>query len=493
MGYYESDNNFVKTPGTLYLDTPYNEFDKIKVYQFSNHNSQKFERQSFEVTEKTETTPGTDLYNKFTLLRKGFITLNNPAIDAEYVWVVKNGNLLTPSVDYSITANKKYVKLVSQPDEGDKLQVLHFANSVVVDKFGWRQFKDILNRTHYKRLQKLYQLSGPLNWYDKIINVVDASDLPEPDVDAKYPGVIFIEGERIEYFGKSGNELTQLRRGTLGTSIKEVYDAGTQFMEQGVSATIPYNDETQITSSTSGGYNTGIDDYENSVGMNVTSITYNFNNNTAFPVRVPGVYEQICTVIGEGFTNRVKVLVGDTECETRFVSDTELNFDVPGFNVPGAFDLIVINPATNIPIDTPQTSFVVPGGIKYVQILLPYAPIPNPTSATGWYKDTIPEEYWEAQDIEVFTAGQRLRKTPLQSYNYLNQDSPEGDITLEAEFAVNKNVGAYVRLTTPPPIGTTVNIFRKVGTLWADIGTSIAESDSNIAKFLRGSTTDLPR
>ena len=493
MGYYESDNNFVKTPGTLYLDTPYNEFDKIKVYQFSNHNSQKFERQSFEVTEKTETTVGTDLYNKFTLLRKGFITLNNPAIDAEYVWVVKNGNLLTPSVDYSITANKKYVKLVSQPDEGDKLQVLHFANSVVVDKFGWRQFKDILNRTHYKRLQKLYQLSEPLNWYDKIINVVDASDLPEPDVDAKYPGVIFIEGERIEYFGKSGNELTQLRRGTLGTSIKEVYDAGTQFMEQGVSATIPYNDETQITSSTSGGYNTGIDDYENSVGMNVTSITYNFNNNTAFPVRVPGVYEQICTVIGEGFTNRVKVLVGDTECETRFVSDTELNFDVPGFNVPGAFDLIVINPATNIPIDTPQTSFVVPGGIKYVQILLPYAPIPNPTSATGWYKDTIPEEYWEAQDIEVFTAGQRLRKTPLQSYNYLNQDSPEGDVTLEAEFAVNKNVGAYVRLTTPPPIGTTVNIFRKVGTLWADIGTSIAESDSNIAKFLRGSTTDLPR
>ena len=493
MGYYESDNNFVKTPSTLYLDSAYNEFDKIKVYQFSNHNSQGFERQSFEVTEKTETTPGTELYNSFSLLRKGLITLRKPAIDAEYAWVVKNGDLLTPNVDYSITANKKYVKLVEQPTEGDKLQVLHFADNVVVDKFGWRQFKDMLNRTHYKRLQKLYQIEEPLNWYDTVITVIDASTLPEPDVDAKYPGVIFIDGERIEYFGKSGNELTQLRRGTLGTSIKEVYDAGTMFMEQGVSATIPYKDQTQLTSAVSGGYNTGLDEYENSEGMNVTSITYDFNNNTAFPVRVAGVYEQVCTVVGEGFTDRVKVFVGETEATTRYISDTQLEFDVPGFNVPGAYDLIVVNPFTNIPIDTLQTSFVVPGGIKYVQILLPYAPIPNPTSATNWYKDTIPDEYWEAQDIEVFTAGQRLRKTPLQSYNYIEQDSPEGDITLEAEYAVNKNIGAYVRLTTPPPIGTTVNIFRKVGSLWSDIGISIAQSDSNIAKFLRDSTTDLPR
>ena len=493
MGYYESGNEYVKTPGTLHLDTPYSENDKITVYQFSNHNSQGIERQSFEVTERTETTEGTDLYYSFALLRKGYITLRKPARAAEYVWVVKNGTLLSPNVDYSVTSNKMYVKLVEEPNEGDKLQVIHFADQIVADKFGWRQFKDMLNRTHYKRLEELYHLAEPLNWYDDKIVVVDAEGLSNPSDNPKYPGVIFIEGERIEFFRRNGNELLQIRRGTLGTGIKDVYEAGTMLMEQGVDATLPYKDENDVVTAVAGGYSQGSEEYENSDGMNVTSITYNFNNNTAFPVRVPGVYEQVCTVIGEGFTDRVKVFVGETECETRFVSSTEINFDVPGFNVPGAFDLIVVNPFTTVPIDTPQTSFVVPGGIKYVQILLPFAPIPNPTSATDWYKDTIPEEYWEAQDIEVFVAGRRLRKTPINVYNYDDQDSPEGDIQIEAEYAVNKNIGAYVRLTTPPPEGTTVNIIRKIGTTWSNTGEALSQSDSNVAKFLRAKTTELPR
>ena len=493
MGYLDSDNEFIKTPQTIYLNEMLPEDQPITVYQFSNDKSQGIERQSFEVTEKTETTPGTPLYYSFALLQKGYITLRKPARDSQYVWVVKNGTMLMPNVDYIVTSNKQYVKLAEQPAEGDKLQVIHFADSIVVDKFGWRQFKDMLNRTHYKRLQEVHHLAQPLNWYDKTIEVVDATDLPDPEVDSKFPGVIFIEGERIEYFGRENNTLLQLRRGTLGTGIKEVYDAGTMFMEQGPSATLPYKDETDRVTTTAGGYNTGSEEYENSSGMNVTSIEYNFNNNTAFPVRVEGVYEQICTVTGEGFTERVKVYVGETEATTRYISSTQLEFDVPGFNVPGAYDLIIVNPFTSIPIDTPQTSFVVPGGIKYVQILLPYAPIPNPASATNWYKDTIPEEYWEAQDIEVFVAGRRLRKKPISYYNYTEQDSPEGDVTLEAEFAVNKNIGAYVRLTTPPPIGTTVDIFRVLGKTWSKPGESIAQSDSNVAKFLRDKTTELPR
>jgi hypothetical protein len=493
LGYLDSANEFISTPKTIHFNEVFTENQTIQVYQFSNDKSQGIERQSFEVTEKTETTPGTELFYSFALLQKGYITLRKPAKDAQYTWVVKNGTMLKPNVDYIITSNKKYVKLAEQPVEGDKLQVIHFAETIVVDKFGWRQFKDMLNRTHYKRLQEVHHLAQPLNWYDKTIEVVDADNLPDPETDSKYPGVIFIEGERIEYFGRQNNTLLQLRRGTLGTGIKDVYEAGTMFMEQGPGATLPYKDETDRVSAISGGYNTGSEEYENSQGMNVTNIEYNFNNNTAFPVRVEGVYEQICTVTGEGFTDRVKVFVGETEATTRYISSTQLEFDVPGFNVPGAYDLIVVNPFTSIPIDTPQTSFVVPGGIKYVQILLPYAPIPNPASGKYWYRDSIPDEYWEAQDIEVFVAGRRLRKTYIDSYNYLDQDSPEGDTILEAEFAVNKNIGAYVRLTTPPPIGTTVDIFRNIGRTWSDSGESIAQSESNVAKFLRGKTTELPR
>ena len=487
MGYLDSSNTFIKTPDQIYFDSVYPEGTVISVYQFSNDKSQGIERQSFEVTEKTDTTPGTDLYYNFNLLRNGYITLRKPARDSQFAWVIKNGTLLMPNVDYIVTSNKNYVKLTEKPADGDKLQVIHFAESIVVDKFGWRQFKDMLNRTHYKRLQEVHHLAQPLNWYDDVIEVVDASDLPDPEVDSKYPGIIFIEGERIEFLGRRNNKLVQLRRGTLGTGIKQVYEAGTMFMEQGPGATLPYKDDKQLVTVTAGGYSIGSDTYENSAGMSVTSIAYDFNNNTAFPLG-----GQVCTVTGTGFTSRVQVYVGETLVSATFVSETELTFITPALPV-GAYDLIVVNPFTNVPIDTPQTSFVVNGGIEYVQVLLPFSPIPNPASATGWYKNTIPSEYWEAQDIEVFVAGRRLRKKPTKLYNYSEQDSPEGDIDLEAEFAVNKNVGAYVRLTTPPPQGTTVNIFRTTGKTWSDAGETIANSESNVAKFLRDRTTELPR
>jgi hypothetical protein len=420
-------------------------------------------------------------------VKQGYIKLRKPAIDAQYVWVILNGELLSPNIEYTVTGTNDYVRLQQQPNEGDVIQILHFGNSVVTNKFGFRIFKDILNRVHYKRLEELYELAQPLNWYDTSIHVVDASDLPNPEYNTKYPGVIFIEGERIEYFGRNDNELLQLRRGTLGTGVKETYATGSKFMEQGRATTIPYKDTTNNISVTAGGYSLGSTLYENSINVTVTNIEYDFNNNTAFPLG-----GQVCTVTGTGFTDRAEIYVGETQVTTTFVSETELTFITPALPV-GAYDLIVVNPFTNVPIDTPQTSYVANGAIKYVQVLLPFAPIPNPASAVGWYKDTIPEEYWEAQDIEVIVAGRRLRKTPIDLYTYTAQDSPEGDTQVEAEYAVNKAVGAYVRLTTPPPQGTTVNIIRKIGTNWSEEGSTLAQSNSDVAKFLREKTTDLPR
>jgi len=86
-----------------------------------------------------------------------------------------------------------------------------------------------------------------------------------------------------------------------------------------------------------------------------------------------------------------------------------------------------------------------------------------------------------------------LRKSPISVYNYDAQDSPEGDITVEAEFAVNKNVGAYVRLTSPPPAGTQVTIVKRIGTLWSEPGIALSKSENDIAKFLQAKTTELPR
>ena len=643
LGYFDGNGDFVRTPDTLYLTNAYNENDVITVYQFSNHDSQGLERQKIQITEKTDIPVGTAQYYEFRRFQRGLFDLRTPALSVEFVWVIRNGILLTPSVNYSLTPNKLSIQLLETPQDDDVIELLHFANGRVVDQFGWRQFKDILNRTHYKRLEQSYELAEDLNYYDKIIKVADASGLPAPEYNAKYPGVIFIQGERIEYFTKDGNELKQLRRGTLGTGVKDVYEEGTIFVAQDVDKNIPYKDEEQVVTVTSDGYNIAAQTYENSAGVTIEKFTYDFNNNTAFPLG-----GQLTTITGTGFETNARVHVGDTlptvtlpandivnttyikvkppfyfqpnswnktlingkvvqftgtpfgglaadtdyyivdvvaattldtdaaanevaiavstteggaaevltpgngtmdivYDSSTYINDTEVLFITPVKPV-GSYDLVVVNPATSIPIDRAQTSVVVPGGVIYVQILLPYAPIPNPATATGWYKDqqeisvsdvvpgrgyviasqgttdftqygatnnlvgtefiitgvpegtgtvldftSIPLEYWEAQDIEVFEAGRRLRKTPIAVYSYLDQDSPEGDVMVEAEFAVNKNVGAYVRLTTPPPAGTQVTIVKKIGTLWTEPGTALSKSENDIAKFLQAKTTELPR
>ena len=43
-------------------------------------------------------------------LKAGLIKLRNPAIDAQYVWFIVNGELKTPSVDYYLTDDKQFVK-----------------------------------------------------------------------------------------------------------------------------------------------------------------------------------------------------------------------------------------------------------------------------------------------------------------------------------------------------------------------------------------------
>jgi hypothetical protein len=53
------------------------------------------------------------------------------------------------------------------------------------------------------------------------------------------PGVLFIGEERIEYFIKAGNTLSQLRRATLGTALQN-HVSGAQVVDASSSQTVPY-------------------------------------------------------------------------------------------------------------------------------------------------------------------------------------------------------------------------------------------------------------
>ena len=139
----------------------------VEVIQFTNHDLLGIERMNYEVVTRTTLIPEDVDYITYRRTTVGEITLRNPAVDAQYVWVSVNNELLSPSVDYYVTDDKLKVQLVRQPAANDVIDIIHFTAPVSVPKFAYRQFKDMLNRTHFKRLEtSASTLAQTLNYYD---------------------------------------------------------------------------------------------------------------------------------------------------------------------------------------------------------------------------------------------------------------------------------------------------------------------------------------
>lgn len=265
--YNISESEYTVTGNQIILKDLPTAGSKVYVYQFSNHNLKDIEKIQYDIVKRESLI--TDAENiTFNRLTSGEILLRKPAIDAQYVWVVQNGNLLTPSVDYYITDNKTKVQLVQIPEASDVIEVIHFAAELSQDGFSYRQFKDILNRTHFKRLDASnVKLTQPLLYNDLRIEVDNGNSLPEPDKGKNLPGIIFINGERIEYLVKEENTLRQIRRGTLGTGIPNTHALGTKVYNQNMEKTVPYKDQNLVANITADGLNTTFN-----IGYNVNSI-----------------------------------------------------------------------------------------------------------------------------------------------------------------------------------------------------------------------------
>jgi len=163
-------------------------------------------------------------------------------LNAGYTFVWLNGVQQVQNYDYTMTGNT--ITFVGKTILGsDRLDVMYFALESAIGATGFRIFKDMLNRTFYKRISKTAttELVDDLTDTIDTLQVKDGTALPEPNAENNLPGVVFIDKERIEYFTKNGNTLGQLRRGTLGTGIKDHSD-GTLVVDASGSQTIPYAD-----------------------------------------------------------------------------------------------------------------------------------------------------------------------------------------------------------------------------------------------------------
>ena len=205
--------------------------DELRIITFTNHDPDFI---------RTEVFKGS---------QTGQYRMQRSIMNSAYVWVTHNGEILSPDIDYSVDVNGYLVSLLRETQPDDDVVITTFAGNDT-RLTAYRLFRDILGRTHYKRLssenstvlaQELYSTSTS-------ILVEDASVLTAPDIAGNRPGVVLISGERIEFFTVSGNELGQLRRSTLGTAPRAAgYPVGTAVVDQGLLQTIQVREHIQST------------------------------------------------------------------------------------------------------------------------------------------------------------------------------------------------------------------------------------------------------
>jgi len=228
--YYNEGTDIILLPSAITSPYSLSASDVISVTTFNNALGMKQRREVLEGQSSGE------FYLRFKPLNSTYM----------YVWL--NGEQITQGVDFLatpyFTSDDTKITIVGKTiTSADRLDVMYFAIESAVGATGFRIFKDMMNRTFYKRISKTATTKLTLNMTvgTQTITVEDASVLPTPNASANVPGVIFIDKERIEYFTKSGNTLGQLRRGTLGTGIKE-HGSGTEVVDASGTQTIPYAD-----------------------------------------------------------------------------------------------------------------------------------------------------------------------------------------------------------------------------------------------------------
>lgn len=384
----------------------------------------------------------------------------------EYVWVYKNKIRLIQDRDYRILLDKDIIYLNSSSTSSDEIKIVLFGSEIYKSPRAFEIFKDMLNNTHYKRYSKNSQvvLAKDLYYYDTSIEISDASYLADPIPSRKIPGVIVVNKERIEYFSKHGNILSQIRRGSLGTAVSEFSPSGSHVIDAGAFETLPYNETQQR-------YDFVILD---PLIIQSDGTTRSFELDTS---------PNSETLIYAGLGNSANILVkvnGEIVSKNRYT--VSVNNNVGTIVLDNNFVLSEIQEIEVIPL-----------------LVGPLDTIPRKSSRNQWYRQHIPEDYGPCDELEIFASGTRLRKNPLDQFEEtMGIASPQADKKLEAEFSVD-GLQPYVRLSDQLPAGTRIAMIKKQGRLWyergettASNGKSLLQNRTSVAQFILQKGSELP-
>jgi hypothetical protein len=251
---------YIFDPSTkqITFSKPYFSTDVVEVFSAYRHDTLDLQRTTVTVDSSVNLTPDSMEFYSYQSIAGGTIVLDRSVLNESYIWAIVNTTLLTPGVDYKLNDDHSSIKLTTNPNINDTVTLMTFGSNIIKPGISYMQFKDIFNRTIYKRLNanKRTKLVNDLYWNSQSIELEDASNFEEPVQNANIAGVIEIRGERIEYFGKIGNTLINLRRGTLGTGVNNFVRAGTFAQDIGRTETIPYQDSVSTSTIVSNGTDT---------------------------------------------------------------------------------------------------------------------------------------------------------------------------------------------------------------------------------------------
>jgi hypothetical protein len=435
----------------------YQSSDSVEVISSYNHDILDIQRTEITVSTTISYTENTVEYFSYKSLSSGLIPLDRTVIDDNYVWVLSNERLLAPSIEYKLLADKKSIQLAAIPDEMDVITLITFGSNALISNISYMQFKDMLNRVHYKRLNanKRTKLLADLNYNDITIMVDDASNFDTPNTQLNKPGIVEIYGERIEYFNISQQTrpdtstywvLGKLRRGTLGTGTPLVHKTGTFVQDIGSGETLPYTEKSIV-------------EQVISDGTNVVPLKF-----------TPGGFTTDWKYAGTTLTtqqaaalakNAVEVFVGGYGSAGEWTSNT--NYRVGDIVTIGSYTYrSTLDHISGATFESTVTTVLynTDGSVASTTAI---------NVQPGW----------------VFFIGNiRLRKNAYTVHNVNQAEySPAGDIQFNAEFAVD-GVSNQILLTNNISLGTRVTVVKRVGSAW-DSTINILQDNSKIAQFLK--------
>lgn len=473
----------------------YNAPDVIEVVGSYQHDVLDIQRTSLVVESATTLTPGSVDYYRYSSIQGGTLVLDRGVINENYVWVTKNETLLVPGVDYRLDDNKTAVVLTDPVQLQDTVTLMTYSSNVLQHSISYMQFKDMLNRTVFKRLSldKRTTLAQDLHWNDTIIVLEDASAFSIPDPEHRLPGIIEIRGERIEYYAKDGNILSHLRRATRGTGMVALNVAGTFVQDIGYEETVPYTDTVQNTQVISDG----------SKIIKLNFVPEKGNNTVGSASYDPSGVAQWFSNDGYTFAGLYDALAG-YPAKSVVIYNNNYYYSLTSIPQGGRDPSVnygISNTAywnlyeTSIPVGYGQCDSVevfVGGYDDSAQWAANTAYTVGMIVNVGSYTyrcindHTSSSEF--ANDIAewtLFVGNIRLKKKPYYLHNemlgpYSNSST---DVRFDADFSVNGQEH-HIRLSNDISVGTHVTVVKRTGVAW-DSSVNILEDDTKVAEFIK--------